>query len=230
MTTVGRIFSSVARGTRVARALSTLTPSASPIGVVMLNMGGPSSLDGAEDGVAPFLTRLFSDGEIIRLGPLQKTLGPFIARNRAPRIRAQYASIGGRSPIGDWTALQGAAMVAKLSAAHPQQAAAGGFRAYSAFRYAPPLTDAALRAMAADGVKRAIAFPQYPQFSCTTTGSSLNHLWRELLRCVLKAGAWMDTRISHRPSHPSPYCHAACAWRKPSRGPSSTVGTHTPRT
>ena len=29
---------------------------------------------------------------------------------------------------------------------------------------------------------RAVAFSQYPQFSCTTTGSSLNHLWRELKR------------------------------------------------
>lgn len=40
----------------------------------MMNMGGPGSLDGPEDGVKPFLTRLFSDGEIIKLGPLQKWL------------------------------------------------------------------------------------------------------------------------------------------------------------
>jgi ferrochelatase len=35
--------------------------------------------------------------------------------------------------------------------------------------------------MSADGMTRAVAFSQYPQFSCTTTGSSLNHLWRELI-------------------------------------------------
>lgn len=45
-----------------------------PIGIVMLNMGGPSSLHGEHDGVGLFLHRLFSDGEIIRLGPLQKFL------------------------------------------------------------------------------------------------------------------------------------------------------------
>jgi ferrochelatase len=32
--------------------------------------------------------------------------------------------------------------------------------------------------MKADGVTRAIAFTQYPQYSCSTTGSSLNELYR----------------------------------------------------
>ncbi len=45
--------------------------SGSPLAVVMLNMGGPSSLDGLDDGVHPFLKRLFQDGEIIKLGPFQ---------------------------------------------------------------------------------------------------------------------------------------------------------------
>lgn len=44
------------------------------VGIVMLNMGGPSTLHGKEDGVEAFLTRLFSDGEIIKLGPLQRWL------------------------------------------------------------------------------------------------------------------------------------------------------------
>ena len=42
--------------------------------VVMMNMGGPSSLSGSEDGVEPFLTNLFTDPEIIKLGPLQPWL------------------------------------------------------------------------------------------------------------------------------------------------------------
>ena len=58
---------------------TNVPPSSAPsiptnIGIVMLNMGGPSSLDGPEDGVEPFLNRLFSDKEIIMLGPLQKWL------------------------------------------------------------------------------------------------------------------------------------------------------------
>ena len=144
-----------------------------------MNMGGPPDLDGVE----PFLRALFNDGEIIQLGPLQKWLGPWIAQRRAPRIREQYAAIGGKSPIGDWTRLQAAAVEAKLAARFPD---GPKFKAYIAFRYAPPLTAAALEAMAADGVTRAIAFSQYPHFSCTTTGSSMNHLWRESMRLGLE--------------------------------------------
>jgi protoporphyrin/coproporphyrin ferrochelatase len=50
------------------------------------------------------------------------------------------------------------------------------------FRYANPLTEVSLKQMKADGVERAIAFSQYPQWSCTTSGSSMNQLWRELDR------------------------------------------------
>ena len=183
---------------------AALAPSASPIGIVMMNMGGPSSLTGAADGVSAFLKRLFSDSEIIQLGGgrFQDALGTFVSSRRSPRIQKQYAAIGGKSPIGDWTALQGAALLAKLSALHPAQAAAGGFRVYTAFRYAPPLTAAALRAMEADGVTRAVAFSQYPQFSCTTTGSSLNHLWRESLRLGLQ-DAFTWSIIDRWHSHPA---------------------------
>lgn len=41
--------------------------------------------------------------------------------------------------------------------------------------------------MKEDGITRAIAFSQYPQFSCTTTGSSMNHLWRELIRLNMES-------------------------------------------
>lgn len=164
----------------------------------MLNMGGPSSLHGEHDGVGPFLHRLFSDGEIIRLGPLQKILGPYIARKRTPRIIEQYAQIGGKSPIGDWTQLQGEDMVRKLHASMPGRA----FKHYVAFRYAPPLTEEVLLRMKADGVTRAVAFSQYPQFSCTTAGSSMNHLWRESIRLGLE-GAFKWSVIDRWHSHPA---------------------------
>ena len=73
----------------------------------------------------------------------------------------------------------------QLRTAAQPGAAAVPFKVYTAFRYAPPLTEDALLQMKADGVQRAIAFSQYPQFSCTTTGSSLNHLWRESFRLGL---------------------------------------------
>src|SRR5436309_3550502 len=52
---------------------------------------------------------------------------------------------------------------------------------YIAFRYSPPLTEDTITQMKKDGVRRAVAFTQYPQYSCSTTGSSLNELYRKLL-------------------------------------------------
>src|ERR687889_1413930 len=138
-------------------------------GIVMLNLGGPATLDDVE----PFLLELFADREIIQL-PLQKWLGPFIARRRTPKVRGLYANIGGGSPILRYTEAQGRGMVSRLDQLSPETAP---HQFYVAFRYTRPTSEEALRRMHADGVQRAIAFTQYPQFSCSTTGSSLNELW-----------------------------------------------------
>lgn len=147
-------------------------------GIVMMNLGGPATLDEVE----PFLLRLFADKEIIQL-PWQQVLGKFIATRRAPKVRALYDAIGGGSPILQWTEAQGAAMCARLDEMSPSTAP---HRFYVAFRYAPPFADDAVLAMKADGITRAIAFTQYPQWSCSTTGSSLNDLWRALGRTGLQ--------------------------------------------
>ena len=70
-----------------------------------------------------------------------------------------------------------------------------------AFRYTQPKSDDALRAMQADGVERAVAFTQYPQFSCSTTGSSLNELWRAAARTGLR-DAFEWSIIDRWPVHP----------------------------
>lgn len=139
-------------------------------GIVMLNLGGPQSLDQVE----PFLTRLFADRELIQL-PFQDVLGPWIARRRTPKVQENYRAIGGGSPILRWTEAQGAGMSAWLDSLSP---ATAPHWFYPAFRYIAPTAADALQAMKSDGVERAVAFTQYPQFSCTTTGSSLNELWR----------------------------------------------------
>ena len=92
-----------------------------------------------------------------------------------PKVRGLYASIGGGSPILRLTQAQGRGMVERLDRLSPDTAP---HRFYVAFRYVQPRSEDALRAMHADGVERAVAFTQYPQFSCSTTGSSLNELWR----------------------------------------------------
>lgn len=66
-------------------------------------------------------------------------------------------------------------MVKILDQLHPSTAP---HKPYVAFRYAKPLTDETARQMKADGIKDAVVFTQYPQYSCSTTGSSLNELYR----------------------------------------------------
>jgi protoporphyrin/coproporphyrin ferrochelatase len=147
-------------------------------GIVMLNLGGPATLDDVE----PFLLELFADREIIQL-PFQRWLGPFIARRRTPKVRELYRNIGGGSPILRYTEAQGRGMVERLDRLSP---ATAPHQFYVAFRYVRPRSDDALRAMHADGITRAVAFTQYPQFSCSTTGSSLNDLWRAAERTGLR--------------------------------------------
>lgn len=137
-------------------------------------MGGPST----PDETGPFLHRLFQDNDIIEFGGglFQKYLGEFIAKRRTPKVQAQYEAIGG-SPIRRWTEYQGAEMCKLLDERSPETAP---HKPYVAFRYAHPLTDEAIDAMLRDGVKRVVAFSQFPQWSCTTSGSSMNELWRQI--------------------------------------------------
>eukprot|EP01121_Diplochlamys_sp_Union-15-3_P015027 TRINITY_DN4893_c0_g1_i3.p1 TRINITY_DN4893_c0_g1~~TRINITY_DN4893_c0_g1_i3.p1 ORF type:complete len:350 (+),score=50.76 TRINITY_DN4893_c0_g1_i3:75-1124(+) len=141
---------------------------------MMLNLGGP----GTQGEVRPFLERLFTDREILKL-PFQEQTGRFIAFRRSPGVAAQYALIGGGSPIRKFTEQQGKLMIDLLDKKSPETAP---HKFYIGFRYADPLTQDTLLQMKADGVKRAIAFSQYPQYSCSTTGSSLNELYRQLLK------------------------------------------------
>lgn len=136
----------------------------------MMNMGGPATVGETHD----FLKNLFSDGDLIPL-PFQRFAAPVIAKRRTPQIEQQYADIGGGSPILKYTQIQGEGMAQLLDELHPETAP---HKAYTAFRYANPLTSLTARQLKEDGVKRAIAFTQYPQYSCSTTGSSLNELYR----------------------------------------------------
>jgi protoporphyrin/coproporphyrin ferrochelatase len=89
-------------------------------------------------------------------------------------------------------------MVERLDRISPQTAP---HKFYVAFRYIEPSSETALQAMAADGVTRAVAFTQYPQFSCSTTGSSLNELWRAARRVGLQ-DRFRWSVIDRWPAHP----------------------------
>jgi len=147
-----------------------------PTAMVFMNMGGPATTDEVGD----FLSRLFSDGDLIPLGRLQNYLGPLISRRRTPKIQKQYAEIGGGSPIRKWSEYQCEEMCKILDQISPETAP---HKPYVAFRYANPLTEDMYAQMFKDGFGqgrggRAVAFTQYPQYSCSTTGSSLNELWK----------------------------------------------------
>ena len=169
-----------------------------PTGLVLLNLGGPADLD----AIRPFLDALFADREIIRLpgGALgQKLIARMIVRARLPKVRANYAAIGGGSPILRFTTGQGEGVVQRLARRRPDL---GPVKPYIAFRYAPPTADDALRAMHADGVRRAVVLTLYPQYSEATTGSSLRDLQRALGRTGLE-GAFDFTIVDRWSAQPS---------------------------
>lgn len=150
---------------------STMT--ADKTGVILLNMGGPDKLD----DIRPFLYNLFSDRDIIRLGPslLQRPLAWFISRRRAPKSRKIYQQIGGGSPLSTITNDQGQALEILLRA-H------GDYSVIHAMRYWQPDSDQALRTLAKRGINDIIALTLYPHYSCATTGSSLKELRRAMAR------------------------------------------------
>ncbi|KAI7907461.1 ferrochelatase [Cokeromyces recurvatus] len=165
-----------------------------PTAVLLTNMGGPETTG----DVYSFLYNLFSDRDLMQL-PFQKYTSKFIAKTRTPKIIEQYKAIGGGSPILAWTRKQGQALEKILDSISPETAP---HKHYIAFRYVEPYTSTALEEMRQDGVKRAVVFTQYPQYSCSTTGSSLN----ELYRCISESGMKRDdihwSIIDRWPTHP----------------------------
>jgi len=159
-------------------------------GVILLNMGGPEKLD----DVRPFLYNLFSDREIIRLGPgfLQKPIAWLIAGKRAPKSRSIYEKIGGRSPLAEITAQQGEALQALLKDS-------GDYQVVNAMRYWRPTAIDVLRRLKEKSITNIIALTLYPHFSKATTGSSL----RDLKRANEMFGnRFIITEISSWPDHP----------------------------
>ena len=141
------------------------------LAVVLFNLGGP---DGP-DAVEPFLFNLFNDPAIIGLpGLVRAPLARGLARRRAPEARANYALMGGGSPLLPETEKQARALEAALAEALPGVEA----RCFVAMRYWKPTTAEAAGAVEAFAPDDVVLLPLYPQYSTTTTGSSLK-AWGE---------------------------------------------------
>ncbi|KAL6634151.1 hypothetical protein ACP70R_026822 [Stipagrostis hirtigluma subsp. patula] len=140
------------------------------IGVLLLNLGGPETLD----DVQPFLFNLFADPDIIRLPRLfrflQKPLAKFISVVRAPKSKEGYASIGGGSPLRQITDAQAEALRKALCEKDVPA------KVYVGMRYWHPFTEEAIEQIKRDGITKLVVLPLYPQFSISTSGSSLRLL------------------------------------------------------
>lgn len=139
-----------------------------PLGLVLLNMGGPDSLEAVE----PFLYNLFSDRELIRLPAgalLQKPFARMISHFRAKHVRLNYRAIGGASPLLDWTEKQAAGIAARLG---------DQVRPFVVMRYWPPRATEVLQRMKGEGIEQAVVLSMYPHYTAATTGSSLNDFRR----------------------------------------------------
>lgn len=142
-------------------------------GVVLLNMGGPETLE----DVQPFLYNLFSDRDIIQLGPrlFQKVIARFIARKRAPKSQKIYAKIGGGSPLKKLTQEQAKALEKRLNEDGPDE-----YHVTIAMRYWPPFSDQAINELSAKGVEKITVLTLYPHYSRATSGSSISEIKKSL--------------------------------------------------
>ncbi len=162
------------------------------IGVILLNLGGPTSLD----AIRPFLRNLFLDPEIIRI-PLPKPIAwlfprrlfaEVVSRRRTPRVMPNYRMIGGKSPLLERTEEQMNALEVELNKRFDGQAR---FHVRMGMRYWHPFTIKAAEEFKTQGIRQIFLLPLYPQYSRTTTGSSFKE-WRDLNRDEF--GRWFRVR------------------------------------
>jgi len=125
----------------------------------LLNMGGPSNVEEVE----LFLNNMFADKNILTMDRVtRKLVSAIIINKRLEDVKENYGLLGGKSPLYGLTQDLIAKLEPKLD-----------MPIYPVMRYVPPFADVALEQCKENGVKELILFPLYPQYSTTTTLSSL---------------------------------------------------------
>ncbi len=168
------------------------------IGVVLLNLGGPSKTD----EIAPFLYNLFMDPAIIDMpvaGIFRHWISSYVARTRSAKIAKDYELIGGGSPINRLTREQAQSLEKHLNEKYGR-AAGVNFRTFIAMRYWNPSSEEAAAQMKAEGVDKVVLLPLYPQYSKTTTGSSLVYWW--MLEQEGEIPEWPTTQVFEYAANP----------------------------
>jgi ferrochelatase len=131
--------------------------------IVLLNMGGPNNLREVE----MFLTNMFNDPAIIRTKStlMRRFIAGIITLSRTEKSQEIYRKIGGKSPIVDWTK----SLADKLSSALD-----GNIIVDFVMRYTPPMAEEITVKLKNSGVQKVYLIPLYPQYSSTTTASSID--------------------------------------------------------
>ncbi len=147
------------------------------VAIVLFNLGGPDS----PEAIPQFLRNLFADPVILGLPqPFRSLLGSYIAWKRVPVAQENYALIGGRSPLLAQTRDQAEALAARMRARRPETE----FKSFVCMRYWHPMAAEVVAEVKAWNPDRVVALPLYPQYSVTTSGSSMTD-WRKF---AAKAG------------------------------------------
>ncbi|MFI5294543.1 MAG: ferrochelatase [Thermodesulfovibrionales bacterium] len=180
-----------------------MTTNGGEIGILLLNLGGPDSLG----AVRPFLFNLFSDREIIRLGPsfMQKPLAYLISTMRHKKTEGYYRLIGGKSPIFEITNKQARALEKALNeqsviSSQLDQPSTfslqpSSFKVFIGMRYWHPSIEATVPEIFHQGIKRVIALGLYPHYSIATAGSSFSKMNEVVSRFpveVFTISSWHD--------------------------------------
>ncbi|MEF3191966.1 MAG: ferrochelatase [Campylobacterales bacterium] len=149
-------------------------------------MGGPRD----KEEFRLFLTNMFNDPAIIAAPPfVRKWLAKFIVWRRLDGAWHHYEAIGGSSPL-----------VGIMESLAEKLAQKVGLPVWIAMRYSPPFADVAAKELVAQGVDDLLLLPLYPQYSTTTTESSL----RDFIQALSQAGFRGKTKVvkkfyDHRP-------------------------------
>ena len=134
--------------------------------LLLLNMGGPNDVEEVE----LFLRNMFADKNILTMNPYtRKLVATIIINNRLEEVKENYALLGGKSPLPGLTY----ELISKLEEKIDMPI-------YPAMRYVPPFADEVLKKCQEKGIEELILFPMYPQYSTTTTLSSVEDIE---LRC-----------------------------------------------
>jgi len=136
--------------------------------LLLLNMGGANNLDEVE----LFLENMFADKNILPMNSwMRRMIAAIIIRKRLDDVKENYKLLGGKSPLPEITEK----LIRKLE----EQIA---LPIYAAMRYVPPFASEALLQCQEQGIGELLLFPMYPQYSSTTTRSSLEDIEAECER------------------------------------------------